>query len=314
MSGEQPLGLAATYRACREGAVARHGACEVVRVLGRDALGFLQSQCTQDLDGLGVGESVPSLLLGPQGHVEALVRVARIGEEEALVVVADGFGDAVLGRLGRFKLRVRAELSMTRVPSVEIRGPGALASLEGDDRARAWATLELDWPEAPGVALLGPQAAVPPGVPVGQDGAFEAARIEAGEPAMGSEVAGRLVAQEAGLVGWAVSLTKGCYPGQELVARVDARGANVPRRLRGVVVEGPAHGDAVAAVSPGAALVVGGEHVGSLTSAAWSPGHGATVALGYVRRRAVPPLDAGVVGPAGETLPCRIVEVPFLPG
>ena len=74
-------------------------------------------------------------------------------------------------------------------------------------------------------------------VPPGDPAAFEAARIEAGVPAMGREITDKTIPQEAGaLVEHAVSFTKGCYTGQELVARLDARGNNVARRLRGVVL------------------------------------------------------------------------------
>ena len=99
--------------------------------------------------------------------------------------------------------------------------------------------------------------------------AFEAARIEAGVPEMGHELTDKTIPQEAGaLVEHAVSFTKGCYTGQELVARLDARGGNVARRLRGVVLR------------PGRtsrrrgrrARGLGSRESAGLTSIAWSPG------------------------------------------
>ncbi len=89
------------------------------------------------------------------------------------------------------------------------------------------------------------------------------------------------IAAEVGLVDRTVSFTKGCFTGQELVARLDARGSNVARRLRGLVVAGSARPPVGAAV-----WTLDGEHeVGSLTSVAWSGHLGATVALATLHRR-----------------------------
>ncbi|MDA8290200.1 MAG: hypothetical protein M0Z33_00730 [Actinomycetota bacterium] len=308
------LGVADTYEACRTGAVARRATCDVVRVVGPDALSYLQSQCTQDVAALAVGASAYSLLLSPQGHVEAFVRVVRVEPEELVVVVAAGFGDAVVERLRRFKLRVKAELVRDTWPLVEVRGPDARSEAARGAGTGVVASLDVDWPGATGVDLVGPGASVPGEVPVGDDRAFEAVRVESGEPVMGAEIAGRTIAQEAGLVERSVSLTKGCYPGQELVARVDSRGDNVPRRLRGIVVADGAAPSEERAVLPGASVVVAGEPLGTVTSAAWSPGRGRTVALSYVHRRAVPPVEATVEGKAGELLRCTVVELPLVVG
>ena len=150
------------------------------------------------------------------------------------------------------------------------------------------------WPGLEGVDVL--DAAEAPGwprpeVPLGDPAAFEVARIEAGVPAMGRELTERTIPQEAGsLVEHTVSFTKGCYTGQELVARLEARGANVARRLRGVVLD-PAgqcrsgcdsrrRANASSGVSP---------------ASRWSPGFAAPVALAYVRRDVVLPALARAV-------------------
>jgi folate-binding protein YgfZ len=139
---------------------------------------------------------------------------------------------------------------------------------------------------------------------------FEAARIEAGVPDLGAELNERTIPQEAGeLVARVVSFTKGCYTGQELVARIDARGSNTPRRLYGVVIDGlpglpPAPGDE---------LLVAGDKVGELTSVAWSPGFGKAVALAYVKRGTVVPSEAAVKLTAG-TVPARIGLLPLVSG
>ena len=102
----------------------------------------------------------------------------------------------------------------------------------------------------------------------------------------GREVTESTIAAEVGLVERTVSFTKGCFTGQELVARLDARGSKVARRLRGLVVADGARPPSGAAV-----WTADGEHeVGSVTSAAWSAHRGATVALATLHRR-VEPLD-----------------------
>ena len=115
---------------------------------------------------------------------------------------------------------------------------------------------------------------------------------------MGTELTGKTIAAEAGLVERTVSFTKGCYTGQELVARIDSRGSNVARRLVGVVAPaGPPGGDALggghdparggglrrATVRPTT------RSSGPITSAAWSVELGAWVALGYLHRNVEAP-------------------------
>ncbi len=305
MSSPAPLGLAASYRALREGAVACAVECDVVRASGPDALSYLQTQCSQDLATLAVGESVESLLLAPQGRVEAYVRVARVEEQVALVVVAAGYGDAVRERLSRFRLRVKVDLEVARWPMLALRGPKSL-ELSGEEVGACvtgGAALAVRWPGLAGLDLVAPDVRRPAEVPLGDGRALEAARIEAGQPVMGREITERTIPEEAGVVRRAVSFAKGCYPGQELVARIDARGRNVPRRLRGLLVAGDEHSLSAPVQAqapdahPGEALLLDGRQVGEVTSAAWSPGLGATVALAYVRREVTPPVAVLLGGP-----------------
>ncbi len=93
-----------------------------------------------------------------------------------------------------------------------------------------------DWPGLPGGDLVGESPEAPAGVAMCGMDAYEAVRIEAGIPVMGRELDERTIPAEAGVVDMSVSFTKGCYTGQELVARIDSRGGNVPRRLRGLVL------------------------------------------------------------------------------
>jgi folate-binding protein YgfZ len=127
-------------------------------------------------------------------------------------------------------------------------------------------------------------------VPVIGLDAYEVRRIEAGLPRMGAELTERTIPAEAGIVEASVSFTKGCYTGQELVARIDSRGGHVPRRLRGLVM--PA-GSALP--EAGAEIEVGGRARGSVTSAARHP-DGHVVALAYVARDVDPPADGTCAG------------------
>ena len=260
---------------------------DVLRVNGPDAVAFLQGQLSQDVEGLAEGSSAESLVLQPQGKVDAYLRVTRTGADELLLDVEEGFGDAVLARLARFKLRTKADLQLDQWPMVALRGAGA-RDIDGPDGVLA---VPVSWPGVEGLDLLGPDARIPDGIEIGTTEQFDALRIQAGVPAMGRELDERTIPAEAGIVEQTVSFTKGCFTGQELVARIDSRGGNVPRRLRGLTL---ADGGPPAA---GSAVVVEGREVGTITSAA-ATGEGGAVALAYIRRDVDPPAAGEVLGRA----------------
>jgi len=173
-----------------------------------------------------------------------------------------GHGDAVLARLQRFKLRTQAELARQQWDGWALRGP----SVERHEGATVDAVaLPVGWPGIPGVDLLGEGIAAPAGVPEAPTSALEALRIECGVPAMGAELTDATIPAEAGqwLIDASVSFTKGCYTGQELVARIDSRGGNVPRPIRGLLLEGEPP-------PVGAPVRLGGADVGRVTSTATS--------------------------------------------
>ncbi|MGI8758276.1 MAG: YgfZ/GcvT domain-containing protein [Acidimicrobiales bacterium] len=288
--------------ALRRGIGTRELPRDVVRIAGPDAIGFLQGQLSQDVAAVGVGESAFSLLLQPQGKVDAFVRLTRVGDEEVVVDTDAGWGDTVVARLNRFKLRVRCEIEPLDWRCVAVRGEGAAAL--APPPPGTWRVLP-ETPGVPGFDLLGPDPAVPDGAtPVGAD-AYEALRIEAGVPRMGAELDASTIPAAAGVVERSVSFTKGCFTGQELVARIDSRGGNVPRRLRGVVV-------ATNILPPvGAVVVVEGREVGALTSVGESLERRAPVALAYVRRDVEPPADAVLRWDGGEA-PARVEALPLL--
>jgi aminomethyltransferase len=138
---------------------------------------------------------------------------------------------------------------------------------------------------------------------------WEAARIEAGVPVGDREVTSATIAAEVGLVDRTVSFTKGCFTGQELVARLDARGSKVARHLRGLVVAGDSRPPVGASV-----WTLDGEHeVGSLSSVAHSTRRGATVALATLHRR-VEPGDRVDVRWDGEEATADVAGLPLTPG
>ena len=212
--------------------------------------------------------------------------------------------------------------------------PDAAAGLLAVLAERGVLAPSVDWNGWTGVDLLGPAdvvlggdaAGLPDGITSCGADAVEACRIVSGVPAMGAELTAKSIPAETGLVGRTVSFTKGCYTGQELVARIEARGSNVPRRLVGVVAPGPPDAGAEGgALAPGMTLhggpAPGGDGAaddkvaGTLTSAAWSPELGAWAALGYLHRsvEAPGPVRVRAGDGVGGSHPARAELLPLHP-
>jgi folate-binding protein YgfZ len=271
---------------------------DVVRVAGPDAVAYLQGQLSQDVEDLDVGAGAWSFLLQPTGKVDAWLRVSRAGSDELVLDADRGDREALLARLRRFLLRTRADIDPLDWRTVALRGPGAVAAA-GD--APAALQVPAGWPGVEGADLLGPDVTLPTGVAaVGLD-AYESLRIRSGVPALGAELTEATIPAEAGqwVIDRSVDFTKGCFTGQELVARIDSRGGHVPRLVRGVDLPGDE------APALGAPIMVEGKEVGHLTSLAPRPG-GGHVALAVVGRAVVPPSPARV----GD-VEATVVELPF---
>ena len=268
---------------------------DVVEARGPDATSFLQGQLSQDLDAIGEGGSAWSFLLQPQGKVDALLRVSRPDGDRWLLDVDGGYGEAVLARLNRFKLRVKCDLEPLDWKCVAVRDATSEANSPGSSaHTRTSVASSVGWPIHDGVDLLGPDVEPPQGVDVGTPEEYERLRIEAGWPSMGAELTEKTIPAETGIVHLAVSFTKGCFTGQELVARIDSRGGHVPRHLRGI--------DAGSgSLTAGAPLTRDGKQVGTVTSAAGAIG------LAYVSRDVEPPAE--VVLEDGTAV--RVVTLPF---
>ena len=234
---------------------------DVVLVRGPDAVAYLQGQLSQDVAALEPGGSAFSFLLQPQGKVDAWLRITRLADDQFALDVDAGWGDAVVARLRRFLLRVKVDIDPVDWSVAVVR------SIDEPVPAGAWRVVsELEGT----TTLLGPDVRGDI-----DDDAYDELRIEAMIPRMGREIDESTIPASTGMVDRSVSFTKGCYTGQELVARIDSRGGNVPTRLRRVRGEVPS----------GAALHAGDREVGRVTSTA--PG----VALAYVRREVAPPAE-----------------------
>jgi folate-binding protein YgfZ len=222
-----------------------------VRVSGPDAADYLQRMVSNDVESLEVGGACPALLLTAKARVIAPLVVWRRGDEDFLLLTEPELGESVRGLLTRMRLRARCEIEPEQHASVLVFG--------GDG-------IQTDFPGAV-------EAIDSPLAPTLDDDAVELRRIEAGAPRWGREIDDRILPAEAGLDETHVSFSKGCYPGQEPVARLHYRG-HPNRRLRVLELDDVPAGDAE--------LMHEGKSVGRVTSAARRP-DGSVVALAYVR-------------------------------
>ncbi|HSL26896.1 MAG TPA: hypothetical protein VLA54_11485, partial [Acidimicrobiia bacterium] len=216
------------------------GTHELVVVEGPHTRRFLNDLLSQELAGIRPDEAVRSFLLAPPGKLRALLWV--YGREERIGLIADaGVGEQVVDDLTHYKIRVKATINRP-VPVTTVVG-----SLPAGAVAAAMGAVVRGFVEGDVSAPL---------MTVDQ---WNSLRIDAGEPVMGVDVDERTIPQESGLVDESVSFTKGCYLGQELVARIDSRG-HVNRRLRTIRL--------VRRVEVPAEVVSAGSVVGTLTSVA----------------------------------------------
>ena len=266
------------------------GACAtkrgVLAVAGPDAEDFLQGQLSQDIAALAPGQSAWSLILQPQGRIDAFARVTRLAPDR-FVLDTDGPLEQVIARLQRFMLRTDVTLEPLDWECIAVRGPGAAeVSAVGE---------VIGSVPTGGVDVLGPAPWVPNSVPSVDPEALEAHRIRCGFPRMGIDIDDRTIPAEAEVVPFTVSFTKGCFTGQELVARMDSRGNTAPRYLRLLEFEGRVE------LSGGEPITTAdGTGIGTVTSGAWDAVAGATVALGYIKRAVEMPAEVQVSGASAQ--------------
>jgi len=273
----------AEYRALREGVATIYdlGFRTLVRATGTDRVSFLQGMLTNDVARLEPGRNRPALLLTIQGRVTADVRVAADGD--ALLLDVDVRArDAFLAALDKLLIADDVELTVVDVAMIGVTGNLAVTGasraprLLGGELGAADAVVHSSPAEAPQLW----DAFVEAGArPIGME-ALEGRRVELVIPRIGLDMDESTLALELP-VDYAISQTKGCYLGQEVVARGTARG-HVNRKLVSMTLAGP--------LPPaGTPLVRDGKEVGRLTTVARAFGAGTGAALGFVRREAWDP-------------------------
>lgn len=259
---------------------------EVVWFRGADAVKFLNDLISQEIGKLPPGSVARSLLLGPRGKLQFILGVLR-GEDEVALVTEDGRGDELIATLTRYRIRVDVEISKEDRDTYLVVGertdvPGTW-STEGDA-----VVADLSWDNVPRTLQIGGMA---PDLPQLSPDDYLLVRIGAGMPLMGVDVDEKTIPQETGLVADSISFDKGCFLGQELVARLDSRGGRVNRHLRILKLDSP--------VAAGTPLSADGKEVGTITSVSGLRG------LGLVWREVEPGdrVDAGDVGATVEEIP-----------
>jgi folate-binding protein YgfZ len=263
-----------------------------VRLRGAEAAEFLQGQVTNDVEGLAPGRGCYAALLNHKGKMRLDMRILR-GPDWIWIDTEPG-ADAVL-------LKTIETYSLGRDVSWESADEG-IVSVIGDEELDATPPAEEHaWVEGErgiyvrtyaGVDIIGrdlPEADAP-------EAEAECVRIEAGVPRYGLDMDSDTIPQEAGINERAVSFTKGCYVGQETVARLFYKG-KPNRHLRGLKLSQPAE--------HGQPIVLGERQIGQVGSACVSPSHG-PIALAIIRREAEPGATVAVDGADAQ-----VVELPF---
>jgi folate-binding protein YgfZ len=314
--------LDAQYRALREeaGMLDRSGRGKLL-VRGADAAEFLQGQLTNDVEALEPGSGCYAALLDRKGHMRADMRVLHLESADT------DEGGVWIDTEPETTEALRSHLDMYKIGR----------EVELDDESEDWAILSLIGPAAYDVAGTGPlspeyaqreyqrdgvevlavgtdlgvdlivrsesaeqlrEALLASGVAAVSEEAAEIVRVESGRPRFGREMTSATIPAEAGIDERAVSFTKGCYIGQETVARLHYKG-KPNRHLRGLRLSAPA--------SAGEELNLGGKTVGEIGTACISPAHG-PIALAVVRREAEPG-DTVEVAQNGVT--ATLADLPF---
>jgi folate-binding protein YgfZ len=304
------------YRALREeaGYLPRERAALVVR--GADAAEYLQGQLTNDVEALAPQQGCYAALLDRKGHLQADMRVLRLDNGELWLDLEPGPAPAVLKHLRTYSIGrdVEVEDVTDQWAITSLIGPraGELAGFEGlgpehAQRFREWDGIEvlavatdvgLDLitkaDQAANLASLLETA----GAAEVSEAAAEIVRVESGRPRFGLDMGPESMPAEAGITERAVNFEKGCYIGQEPVARLHYRG-KPNRTLRGLRLS--------EVVEHGAPLALGEREVGKVGTACLSPAHG-PIALAIVRREAGEG-DRVAVGEGGAT--AEVVTLPF---
>jgi folate-binding protein YgfZ len=316
VSAPAAIELDGQYRQLREecGLVDRSRRGKLL-VRGADAAEYLQGQLTNDVEALTPGQGCYAALLDRKGHLQSDMRVLRLAPGEIWIDVEEPALEPVSRHLDTYRIGREVELSDLSAERalVSLVGPrseevaGVARTTEhGHGEARVGEVEALAVATAGGIDLICAAAEATAlrdelqargAVEVSEEAA-EILRVESGRPRFGAEMTSATMPAEAGIVDAAVSFTKGCYIGQEPVARLHYKG-RPNRHLRGLRLSGPARG--------GDVLRLDGKEVGAVGTACLSPALG-RIGLAIVRREAEPGSTVAV-GEDGTS--AEVVELPF---
>ena len=326
-----PDGYRTLHELAGVGAVAPRGQ---IALSGTERASYLQGLLTNDIAALTPGSGCYSAWLTPQGRMLTDLYVFESGDMMLLDIPGEELA-ATLQRLDQFLFSEDvqfASLSET-LRAVWLHGPAAARIIEGTVSGVA---ALAEWPQyrnargqfggAPAVVARVDQLGVPgfcvyaapaqveallaafhdAGAPAIDAASIEAARLEAGYPVFGVDMTHETIPLEAGIEGRAISLTKGCYVGQEVIIRVLHRGqGRVAKKLMALRIEGDVP-------DRGARIFGKDREIGAITSAALSPRYG-TIALAYLHRDFLTPGTDVEVETAAGRVPARVTERPILP-
>ena len=313
MSAPAQVELDGQYRALRE--EAGYAVCPrgFISVTGPDAAEYLQGQVTNDVEALEPGQGAYAALLDRKGKMQSDLRALRT-EEGVLIDVEPETLAAVLRHLTMYSVGRDVSVGeLSGLALVAVAGPATsqLTGLPPLGKEHDHQCVQVDGVEARAVRTRAGldlfvseerlEAVTPAleerGVARVSAEALEILRVEAGRPRYGREMTAETIPQEAGINERAVSFTKGCYIGQETVARLHYKG-KPNRHLRGLELSAPA--------AAGATVTLGQKEVGRIGTAVLSPARG-PIALAILRREAGPGDSVAVEG----GIEGRVVELPF---
>jgi folate-binding protein YgfZ len=313
MATEATVDVDGQYRALREHAgVLDRSQRGMLLVSGLDAADYLQGQLTNDVEGLEPGEGAYAALLDRKGHLQGDMRVLRIAPDRYWIDTEAEARDRVHRHLDTYKIGRQVEieevgdehaiLSLIGPAAHEVASTGPLRgehSHREEDGRRVVATdVGLDLIVAAESADAARAELLSAGAAEVSEHAAEILRVETGRPRFGAEMSEATMPAEAGIAERAVSFTKGCYIGQEPVARLHYKG-RPNRHLRGLKLSAPAR--------PGDPIRLADREVGRIGTACVSPARG-PIALAIVRREAEP---GNVVAVGDEGAEAELVQLPF---
>lgn len=326
--------LSQAYQAARTHAALLERRRGRIVVSGRDRATYLQGLLTNDIPALKEGHGCYAAYLTPQGRMISDLFVYELGDV-ILLTLPMTTKEVVLAKLDQFIFSEDVQLGdvTDTFGSVVVVGPDAAlavnallgtevatlaampvhGNLRGTASGQPVIVLRVDDTGEPGFELLVPAEALAgvrmlllnAGAIDADEATAEQLRIEAGVPRFGQDMDEETIPLEAGIETTAISFTKGCYVGQEVIIRVLHRGhGRVARKLVGLTFE-----PATPVPVPGTVLRVEEKEVGAITSSTFSPASGRPIALGYVKRDFIEPGTAVVTA---DGSPAQVVPLPFV--